>query len=1168
MGIIVIFLYNILSPIILADDGPETGFKCGVSFESVVPVNKVTLVNYDEETYLDDYSYLASIPTAVFHDDNTLYSHPLLFYQKDQKIRDEKEITLNANEGIEYFMDDWEQYCKVFDEITTINIPFESIDHRKSRNYTEITEDNPYDIAKTIALHDWSYSDKAVISVISEDYKKNEEKIVENEISDVFPVGDIYKLPTINIEQTNSLNPMIEKFNVGEKYKHMLAEVWWDGLLIPGAPIIPAGDPDIQLYYQEGDKWVEAAISCYWNLFKPKGYEISNAHVYKSGSWQVGITDFPTESSIPRKTIGPLTIQGSLLAALRGKVVYHLDIAMYPGTDVKIPDLPPYGCRDVDFKLKWHDRDVQLGFSIIGPSGESIITAMEESKTNYQEIHLESLGECLPGEYYSISVFALKDVKAPVDFEIEYSWGQGITESEGDSLTSATEGAILASLLNAPLLYTSPSELAESTEDVLYKLGVEEIYVVDIGAQMSKDAKEGINDISKSTYYYELREIYDAIREISGSNDVVFTTIDPWTYWLLGELKPAGEKEGALFIGPAAYIAAHHGTPAIIIDNHPRLSSAVVWHNEFWRRIAGDRYMNKPSTAEMVLTGRRIYDFLGEYGFDKDGYETIVTVADQYDIGVSWDRIFPGVANAGRICGTPVDTSYWIARNVFYPALIYSNPALNGPVALINGSESTRKFGVEIGSIGGLITKNDPLINLNIGVLEKVKGSEEGEFSYPVLCSFVTHKYRFNERASKYYGAVYECPTGQIPGVSTSFEEIDMGSIAFHTNKEGAYYPDMSETEVVPFYLEKGGYDVAYSTSLEAVVDDLNRGVIIWFHASHGSEPGGGGTLFWSPDEGFEKNAETSAVAKVINLQRKLIKLFGSFSYYFGSSPAVYGEKNPWRGYDWYLGSTDEPDTMSIDLYGYLPYTAIKVPFLPPLGIDWVSARKPIREFLNDLIPFINPFEVNDLYDGVTGTIGHSKFSLRHYSSTDIDENLGNLHSAGFITSICQTSNTYFHTMLIRHGSVFQVQDPWPTSWYGTVWKQSIPRDLALGYTAGEAYTRGISQVGILYLGGGGPSGDEPQWWWDDCQSVVYFGDPNLRIYVPGTDYSSKNNWEKPSSLEYKKGLEINGHTPFGATSYPNEKAPETPQYLMILGILLLAIIIATAVMYAGRRKK
>ena len=41
--------------------------------------------------------------------------------------------------------------------------------------------------------------------------------------------------------------------------------------------------------------------------------------------------------------------------------------------------------------------------------------------------------------------------------------------------------------------------------------------------------------------------------------------------------------------------------------------------------------------------------------------ETMITIADQYEIRVSWDRIFAGVAKPGRFCGTPVDMLYWIS---------------------------------------------------------------------------------------------------------------------------------------------------------------------------------------------------------------------------------------------------------------------------------------------------------------------------------------------------------------------------------------------------------------------------------------------------------------------------------------------------------------------------
>ncbi len=1114
------------------------GFDKGPSYKPVVPLKKTTFVNFDDETYLDDYAYLAAVPTSVFNGGDKLFSHPLLFYEEERDIDEEKELTTYAREGLDYFMEDWMSYSNGrLDKMTLINVPMNKLDDTwKAREYDVIESDTPYDIAARLALNEWSYSDDAVIAVIDEDFE-DPDFTLTNEVEGILPARDVKKLPSFNLKQTNSLNPVFHSFEVGEGYKYLEADCWWDGVILAGAVMIPTGDPDLQLYCKEGDGWMQAAAVAAWNILAPIGHEYTQSHVYKSGSWRVGITDLPTEGEAPRRNIlgGLLTIQGSALGALRKQVIYNVDITMYPGVDVPLEDNPPFGCRDIDFKLTWDTPNVNLGFSIIGPAGEAVFTMVNESRTDNQEVHFYSLGECLAGESYSVSVFAMDDVSNPVDFKIEYTWKQGISEEEGNSLTSATEGAVLASMLNAPLLYTPSSSLSDSTKDALYKLGVENIYLVNLGDHLAKGVLDEIDNIATITQSYgELGEIYDAIREITDSNDVVFTTIDPWTYWYMAKFEPAGEKEGALFVGPAAYIAAHHGTPVIIVDNHPRLSSAVTYHNELWRHFSANRYDGTPSSAEMVLTGRRIYDFLKEYGFDKEGDETIITVADQYDIGTPWDRIFPGVANAGRFCGTPVDISYWISRSMFYPALIFENPALQGETTLINGSSSYR------GGLRGLLKK--PL--LNTLVINKESGEEK--FNYPVLCSFVTNKYRFNERASKYYGATYQCADGLTPGESSTMEPIDQGTIKKYTGKDGAYFPDMSETEIVPLYLRRGGFDPVFSTQFEAVAENLNRGVILWLHASHGAHDKGGHTDFWDPQTGFQSH--------------KLLKPFAG----------AVKETNPWRGYDWFLGSTEEPDTMSMDVKGIIPFTNRDSLIWPATGFDYVLARKPVREMLNKIIPLIDPFKVDNLYDGVTGSLFFTRWPIHVVYATEMDDVFGNLHSAGFITNICQTANTYFQLNLIRHGTVFQVEDPWATSWYATVWRQSIPRDIALGYTVGEAYTRGISHVGILYLGGGIEGG--PQWWWDTAESVIYYGDPDLRLFTPSTEYSSNNYWEKADteSLRYDEECSIDGHMPFGATSYPHERQqlPFWQEYIVLTIALILLVILVIALLVIGIKKK
>lgn len=1118
------------------------GYDKGPSYQSVVPLKRTTFVNFDEDTYLDDYAYLAALPTAVFNYNNKLFSHPLLFYQDYYPVNEEKELTLNARQGLDYFMEDWMSYCNgKMDQMTLINVPKNGLDPRwRAKEYTIINEDNPYDLAGQIALQDWSYSDSAVIAVIEEQFEKPDNKLT-NTVKGVLPPSKIHKEPTSTLKQTNSINPIFKDFNIPEGYNYILAEVWWDFLLFSTA-MIPTGDPDLQLFCKEGDDWMQTAAAAKWNILVGyQGREYAHTRVYKPGPWRIGITDIPTEGDAPLRRSGPLgitQIQGSLLKALSPGVTYYVDITLYPGVDIALPDNPPFGCRNADFTLKWNDPSINLGFSVVGPGGELIYTEINESRTDSLEIHVNQLGECLDGESYSVCVFVLGDNANDVNFEIEYSWQQDMSKAEGDSLSSATEGAILATTLNAPLLYTSTSDIPQTTVDVLYSLGVENIYLVDLGGHLLTSINDKIMNIAKiKEHYTEPKQIYDAICERTDSNDVIFTTVDSWTYWYLADKrvdsKPAGKTKAGLFIGPAAYIAAHHGSPVLIIDNHPELSSAVVWHNEFWRRYSGDRIEYEPSVAEMVLTGKRIYNFLGKYGFDKIGMETIITVADQYDIGVPWDRIFPGAAKPGRFCGSPVDTAYWISRSVFYPALIFQNPALQGQVFLMNGSMSSRE------GLRGLF--KNPLMN----TLVINRESMEERFEYPVLCSFVTHKHRFNERASEYYGMKYQCADGLIPGETVTMEAIDQGTIQRYTGKDGSYFPDITLTEVIPLYLQRGGYGVAFSTSLEAVAHNLNQGVILWIHGSHGNDGGGGSTEFWDPVTKFRKQF---LVSRVLN------RFVGTVN-----------EDNPWRGYEWYLGSTQEPDAMSMDIKGIIPYTSRNSLFMPATGYDWVSARKPVRELLNRLIPFIDPFKTDDLYDGVIGSIQWGRYQIQFKKAVEIEPLLDNLYSAGFITGICQTSNTYLHLSLIRHGSVFQVQDPWPTSWYGGVWSQSIPRDMILGDTVGEAYVKGMSHVGILYIS------DPPQWWWDTAENVIYFGDPDLRMFVPNTEYSDANYWTKEDTtpLRYDAKLNVEGHMPFGATNYPHQKKPLTfiQQYFVLIIALGLIIFLLVAAMFMGRKK-
>ncbi|KAA0001817.1 MAG: hypothetical protein FE048_04855 [Thermoplasmata archaeon] len=765
------------------------------------------------------------------------------------------------------------------------------------------------------------------------------------------------------------------------------------------------------------------------------------SYVFHHGTWEIGVTNMPTEN------IGKMEelTQGLFK---KGRE-YEVKVTFYPGDLFAIPDKPSFGCRNVTIILSW-EGDASLGMILIGPSGVAFSPITEGE--NEQRMHLDQLGEC-DGDGYSLCIFSLENNSAPVNFEVEYEWNQDISREQGDSLTSSAEGAILASLLNAPLLYVNSSSLSEETKDAFTSLNVKKALIVDVGNHLSSSVIKEIQKFVSIEILNDLRSIYDRIMETTHQHDIVFSTIDPWTYWLVEELKPAGDKKGALYIGPAAYAAAHHGAPLLIVDEHPPLSRSSAWVTEFWKEDSRARRL--PSVGCMYLMGSQVYEFLADYGFDKEGKENILTIAGQFDIGLGWDRAFVGKANPGRILGTPTDTSYWICRSVFYPAIIFVNPALSpGGIELINGSSSTRDV---------------------IGRLHITKPSQKEHFVYPVLNTWVSYCHNFNRDASKYWGCTYTCRDGITPYLTPSPYPIDEGV----TDRTGAYWPDMSTSEVVPFYLKKLGYENVFSTNFTATMSNLNKGTILWFEGMHAGHGGSGVVGFWDPDANWTK---MFYLLEDIPLIGKIMK-----------NKKINVEPNPWRAYEFGLwrqaffrwglplnkntqifqtGCTEEPDVMVMDKW---------------IGWDWRSGLHP---------------------DGIVIAI-LQQVATEIKNGYEIDEALENLHSCGINAGIsCFISSTYLHLTLIRHGSVFQIIDPWLTSWYCNFAVEMFSRYLALGYTVGEAYEASISHVGIEYLTG--------KWWWDICENVCYFGDPMLKIWSPCYG------WEMPEIMN--SGEIIEGH--------------------------------------------
>ena len=1057
-------------------------FTPWLSYEEVIPLRKTTLVMEDNEGLFDDYAYMAAVPTSVFEHDGKLYSSPLLYYSPPYSAGGNADLTMNSFQGLDYYLQDWITAARP-EELDLINVPKEDVVWALG-NATSYTGKDIYSLSAKLALDNWEFSEEAVVAVVDEYSERSES--VSGTVTGSIP-GLPLKEEEIFGTKSVGIEPIYHNFTIDEGYTYINVFMEW-GLEWTAGSEERGKDLDMQVYdWQLG----EVAASENWNVVGTPGvrpYEDASSCIYNTGPWGVAVTYMPTESlddgemegtieemdrEIMNKEEATETGDTDIEALNEGNdeqvtggehsdpaqggsagsgapdapwdsdADYEIYITEYPGTTLTIPDTTFFMTRNAEFGLTWTGGS-ELTLLIREPAGAEITRV---TGTSPLAMNIDQLGEGI----HSLTVARMDDSTAEIEFELSYSWEASKDRREGESLLSAANGAVWASMKNSPLLYVKHDEIPSEVEDALNELGVREIDLIDFGDRFEKDMKDIRNLLERRLKsvdrYTDPEDFYHRISDKSGENDIIMTTMDPWTYWY-SEQGPQGELDGGRFVGPATFAAAHHGAPVIIMEMHPDTSNPQAWHNRFWLEAYNNR--KPPSVGCMVLTGHEYYDFLGLLGLDRyaddgtDLKETILTVAGQFDIGTAWDRVLVGKANAGRILGTPTDTSVGVCRSVFYPIMIFANPAVNPELDSTGGMRITGSKSVLPGPSHTTPVITDP--------------GGEIQVENPNLYTWVSQRHRFNERAGRdgYWGCDYTAASGITPYRTPSNNPIDKGNSPYRNDPNAMFWPDMTISEVVPFYGEKAGYDSVYSTNWEQVADNLNRGVIMWIEGAHGSNSGGGRIGFWD-----------------------------------GSTHV---DSNPWRAYE-DGGCTEEIE--GINEITLLPWAA---------GPDTVRSDKNTGA----------DYQVG--YDGLVTAIlqQHHTSSVNGYT---FDDEIDNLHGVGISGSSCLISNTYLHISMIRHGSAFQVIDPWLTSWYSNFAIETFMRDIALGLTVGEAYANGIHHVGIEYLTG--------QWWWDIFENVVYFGDPDLRVYSPTFS------WEEPDTLSVH-GLEVDGHTPGGASEHPD----------------------------------
>jgi len=1060
--IVLIAIMMMISPFLSAagSDGavPTTssvdteGFL-GLSERSTVTASKATLVAFDSHDLMDDLAYLAAVPASTFYSesDGVTVTSPLMFYQPPMGSPSDAETALDAGVGIEYLMEDYVTAAgKRLSSLTTIDIPASEAEMLAAKwNADQLVVIKGGEAAGTaarIATTNWEWARTSVVAVVDPSVGPISETLAGN------VTGTVPSVASTGGSFSGTIGPSFHaesshNFDVGDQYKYVQATLEWT---TPGPfPGLTQRGKELGLHLYQGE--IMVALSTEWNAFDGP-LDTARSFVYSPGPWRAAVVFIPTMGFNDPAYESP-----SYASRVFEDARYTIDYRLYGGVDVPIPDVPDAGARNALFTLTWGGGR-ELGLLIRGPSGQEIAFSLGGTSSGTLELEVPELGTGM----YTASVINLDGSSGEIDFDLEYSWVHTMSDLEVEGLVGATEAAVLASELNAPLLYATPDGVPAATVSALATLGTTDIHLVDLtghsdrvsrGLRDSRGAGQPGLDI---TIHDDLPDLVSTIAKLGqrgreGRQDVVITTLNPWDYWHTDSNaeNPQGEEWGGRYFGPAAYAAANHGCPVLVTESDPRLSSSNAYHNVYWLRTYAGR--TPAPVGAMYLTGQQVIDAISSYGLDGEGMESLLTVAGQFEIGTAWDRSLVGATTPGRIGGTPVDASVWISRCTVYPLIIFANPAVDQSLdphdgKRIVGSRSTRQ----------------------VGVLRTVEPEREVQMNNPVAFTWACFLYKFNERASEYWGASYQAADGTIPNESPSDHPWDGGT-----------QPDICE-DVFEDYSRQAGYGEAESAGYDETVENLNRGVIMWFETMHGSNGGSGYLGWWSSD----KNAEA----------------------------------NPHRAYEEYpqslLGATDDPDVITLDKY---------------TGLDTLPCTGPLTPV--GLIP--------ERHDGVV--IAYLGQTPQTYGvrGLGLDADLENVHSMGLVAGSCSISNTFLQLSLVRHGCIFQIIDPWLTSWYVQLGAEIFYRDIGYGgVTVGEAYDAALSKVGPKYV--------TEEWWWDHWENIVYFGDPDLRIYTPNDPF------DRTTPVTSNKVIE--GHAVMAATEHP-EALGSTAGWSMVfwVGVLLLA---------------
>jgi hypothetical protein len=397
---------------------------------------------------------------------------------------------------------------------------------------------------------------------------------------------------------------------------------------------------------------------------------------------------------VPLQFWYPKTVDGEWSMVLNPRepidTTVDCSVRYHPGYEQTIS--VPLNAKWLNVSVTWDNVGTDVNLALIDPDGRLVQWAPAGSL--YSALVRESMNMPYPSSGDWTVLAAWMNATAEQNI-LSFDWAISTMPDDLQAhLESAANGAVIASLMNAPLLYVSRNGVPEVTRRAAEKLGVNLAILVDPNNIHSTTLLQQINfgPLSNVNTHSMLSSW---IRTLSHQNDIIIST-------------PLATGDEILTTG--AYSGAVHGAPVFSLCgeyNQMTTRAEETWNpymigpelnvyvtSQFTTRTENGWYDERiPNTISMMKSEEDFEEFLTNREAFNDTVSQSVMIISPVDlIKISFDRSIQSHFSPGRIpAKNGAIASVWISRAASHRFL--HSIADNADSALLSLYAYTENYG-------------------------------------------------------------------------------------------------------------------------------------------------------------------------------------------------------------------------------------------------------------------------------------------------------------------------------------------------------------------------------------------------------------------------------------------------------------------------------------------